>query len=1207
MPDERAARDAAALKTRLAGLLPAGRMTSYEALWDPQRSEISRESLAAFCNRVQTDLEQAIELDLDSVERRSPLDEEIDRHSDFRDERSRVFIGRRDLIEKIVKDANRKAKLPLVLFGVSGAGKSAVMARVSSELSARASGSVVVNRFIGASPGSSALQPLLRSLCGEIASRYEISEPVPVSTEDLVHALPRFCAHATRERPLIVLVDALDQLSDADRAFDLSWLPSALPPYTSFVVSILERDGAAGRALRSARTRLPERRFERIAPLQVSEGASILDAWLLEAGRTLTGSQRNDVLSKFEGCPLPLYLKVAFEEVRLWRSFDGLPVGADNIPGLNDSVAGVVLDMLARLEAADQHGRVLVERSMSYLAVARNGLSDDEMLRVLSADTQDVMRDQRERSPESPRTDALPELVWSRLYFDLAPYLTQFAADQSTLLTFYHRVVREVVEDRYLKGAAVPRAQHLAQCFAEEQTWLGRGSFDRRPNYRKASELIHLWLAASEPDRAALLLGDFDFVQSKTQAGMVFDLVAEYGRLRPERPAAAIGQVEEYEAFVRAQAHVLATRPELLPEIAYDWTRSRAVFEAASAVLGSQGWQQHRWLRRVVRRELAGQASLQTFAGHTGSVTCLALAPAGGWIVSGSEDKTIKVWDAAAGVCVSTLSGHDGIVTAMSVSSDGKLLATGSTDGRVGVWDLETMRLVKRLSGHGRSVSAVVIGPDGREVVTASSGRYTKSVRARIITWRLDSLRRDHDFEIGMSGVKALAIAGDGQTILAGDEDGIEAWSLATESRSWSLPKDSESRCLVVRPRRQTFLTGSIGILCRRLSDGQRLTRQLSGSLGQPTSLAVDASGNTLVAGQYGNTVEVWDLRSQKLRTTYRGHSRPVRAVAITADGTRAVSGGDDFTVRLWDLGVSGEGAETPAYEREPVQIAEIPGVGRVVTAGEVGTPKMWRLHDHSLERRLEGLIPSFHSFAVTPDGSQLVTASFGGIRFYRFDTGKKVHEIPIEASYVNSIAVSRDGQRVFFSAMGGLVECWDVPRAGRLWQRKGHGYMTSSVCLTPDGSGVLTSGWSGGVLLRDPGTGRVKKTLRGASLNIYAIAVSPDGRVVVAGAPTGHVEAFALSDGRRIWSQAHENQVWSVSITLDGGYALSAGTDRMLILWDLETGAEVARYVAGAELRHCLALSTGEIAISDVHGDVDFLELMGSPQTTTGGIASTD
>jgi ATP-dependent Clp protease ATP-binding subunit ClpA len=75
------------------------------------------------------DLEQAIGLDLDSVEKRSDLDEEIDTHAEFRNDRSRVFLGRRELSENIVEDTSRRTKLPLVLFGESGSGKSAVMAR----------------------------------------------------------------------------------------------------------------------------------------------------------------------------------------------------------------------------------------------------------------------------------------------------------------------------------------------------------------------------------------------------------------------------------------------------------------------------------------------------------------------------------------------------------------------------------------------------------------------------------------------------------------------------------------------------------------------------------------------------------------------------------------------------------------------------------------------------------------------------------------------------------------------------------------------------------------------------------------------------------------------------------------------------------------------------------------------------------------------
>jgi hypothetical protein len=83
------------------------------------------------------------------------------------------------------------------------------------------------------------------------------------------------------ERPLIVC-STLDQLSDTDRAFDLSWPPVELPPNASFVVSALSGRSCRTR-FRPARARL-RAAVPATRPLRMK--ASILDAWLLEAGRS---------------------------------------------------------------------------------------------------------------------------------------------------------------------------------------------------------------------------------------------------------------------------------------------------------------------------------------------------------------------------------------------------------------------------------------------------------------------------------------------------------------------------------------------------------------------------------------------------------------------------------------------------------------------------------------------------------------------------------------------------------------------------------------------------------------------------------------------------------------------------------------------------------------------------------------------------------
>ena len=78
----------------------------------------------------------------------------------------------------------------------------------------------------------------------------------------------------------------------------------------------------------------------------------------------------------------------------------------------------------------------------------------------------------------------------------------------------------------------------------------------------------------------------------------------------------------------------------------------------------------------------------------------MAFSPDGKRIVSGSEDKTVKVWDAATGQETLTLKGHTGAVTSVAFSPDGKRIVSGSEDKTVKVWDAATGQETLTLKGH---------------------------------------------------------------------------------------------------------------------------------------------------------------------------------------------------------------------------------------------------------------------------------------------------------------------------------------------------------------------------------------------------------------------------------------------------------------------------------------------------------------------------
>ena len=114
--------------------------------------------------------------------------------------------------------------------------------------------------------------------------------------------------------------------------------------------------------------------------------------------------------------------------------------------------------------------------------------------------------------------------------------------------------------------------------------------------------------------------------------------------------------------------------------------------------------------------------------GHRDGVRSVAFSPDGRHIVSGSDDKIIRVWDAQTGGQVGNpLQGHTDSVLSVAFSPDGRHTVSGSDDKTIRVWDAQTGDQVGNpLQGHIDSVFAVAFSPDGRHIV---SGTHDKTIQ----------------------------------------------------------------------------------------------------------------------------------------------------------------------------------------------------------------------------------------------------------------------------------------------------------------------------------------------------------------------------------------------------------------------------------------------------------------------------------------------
>ncbi len=293
---------------------------------------------------------------------------------------------------------------------------------------------------------------------------------------------------------------------------------------------------------------------------------------------------------------------------------------------------------------------------------------------------------------------------------------------------------------------------------------------------------------------------------------------------------------------------------------------------------------------------------------HYRLVLTLAWSPDGAYIVSGTANNTLHLWNATTGFHLFT---HcDPFKTyawtsSLAWSPDGEYIACGSDDRTVRVWQVEKnvsiiMKQKFTYRDHANWVNTVAWSPDGRRI---ASGSDDKTVQV----WQMGSNAIDDEVETyrGHSlWVVTLAWSPDGNYIASGGNDAtIHIWDVSRKETA-----------LIYRDHR-------FGI----------------------NALAWSPDGTRIVSCSWDNIIRVWDVVTGNTLFTFRGHSDRVNTVAWSPDGTRIASGGRDKTVRVWDA-VTGHVKFTyHGHSSWVYAVAWSPDGTRIASAGNDGTVQVWQ------------------------------------------------------------------------------------------------------------------------------------------------------------------------------------------------------------------------------------------------------------------------
>jgi WD40 repeat protein/serine/threonine protein kinase len=544
----------------------------------------------------------------------------------------------------------------------------------------------------------------------------------------------------------------------------------------------------------------------------------------------------------------------------------------------------------------------------------------------------------------------------------------------------------------------------------------------------------------------------------------------------------------------------------------------------------------------------SGDEMLILSGGHTDGVASVAFSGDGERIVSGSRDYTVKVWDAASGKQLLTCNGHLGPVYSAAFSDDGKRIVSGSADRTVKVWDATLGKEVLALKVHTGGVRKVVFNRKATRIASASEDGTVKVSDA--ITGQEILVLEGHT-----EGVSAVAWSVDDSRIVSGSYDKtLKIWDATSGKEVLTIKEHTgQVRSVAFSGDGQRIVSGSQDETVRTwdAASGKELLT-LKGHSGAVQSVAFSGDGKRVASAGRDGTVKIWKANAADEVAILRGQTDPGRIMAFSDDGKHIAFGGWERMVNMWDTISKRQIATLKGHTGGISSLAFSSDGKSIVSGSEDKTAKIWKDISAKEVLTLQGHTRGLLSVAFSKDGTRIVSGSQDGtVRVWDPMTPEKALTLNGHTDWVRSVAFSGDGKRIVSGSDDKTVRIWDVASAKEILKLTGYADRVWSVAFSDDGKRIVSASQDATVRVHDVTSPENSLTLKGHTGPVYAVAFNGDGQRIVSGSGDRTVKVWHAASGQELLTLRHAGAVRSVAFSKDGIRIISASEDGVVKVWD--------------------------------------------------------